>query len=96
MGLRSTVPNLVACDLALYEPTDYPPTRVRWRYGKADGECIYHRPADGNRNWRPLSKARGETGVSWLTHSTERLGLVIDLGIHSLTTETDSEEQITT
>jgi hypothetical protein len=83
LGFRSTVPNLVACDLALYGPTGAPPTRLRWRYGKAEAECIYHRPADHNRNWRPLSQALGETGVSWLTRGTERLGMVINLGVHS-------------
>ena len=83
LGLRSTLPNLVACDLALYEPKGSPPSRLRWRYGKADAECIYHRPADHNRNWRPLSQALGETGVSWLARGTERLGMVVNLGVHS-------------
>ncbi len=83
LGIRSSVPNLAACDLALYEPKGFPPTRLRWRYGKPDAECIYHRPADGNRKWRPLSQALGETGVSWLTSGAERLGMIIDLGSHS-------------
>jgi hypothetical protein len=81
-GLRSAVPNLVACDLALQELDGLPPTRLRWRYDRDEAECIYFNPPDRNRNWRPISRALGETGFSWLTKGTQRLGTVIDLGVH--------------
>lgn len=75
-------PLLAACDLALYEPAEKPPTRFRWRYGEGDAECIYYNPVDKNRDWRPLKEATGDTGVSLWKQGEEVLGLLLDLGVH--------------
>lgn len=83
---EDTAPNLAACDLALHEHQGTPPTRTRWRYGK-EAECIYYDPADRNRSWRPLSQALGPTGLAWLTKGTEKLGCIVDLGVHFEKTE---------
>jgi predicted amidohydrolase len=72
-------PQLAACDLALHEPAGRPPTRVRWRYGQEDAECIYYYPVDGNLGWRPLGN---DTGASLWKHGGETLGLLLDLGVH--------------
>lgn len=79
-----TPPDLAGCNLALFEPRGTPPTRARWRYGDVPGEpeCIYFDPKDKNRDWRYLSQAEGETGISWLEEGGEVLGLTVDLGVH--------------
>lgn len=71
-------PQLAACNLALYEPAEMPPTRIRWRYGEAAAECVYYNHQDKNRGWRPLEK---DSGASLWKHGGETLGLLLDLGV---------------
>ena len=88
LGLRKVwpqdhqTPSLAACDLALYEADGCPPTRVRWRLGQDEPECFFFKTVDGIKGWRGLSQTSGRTGVSLLTRGGERLGLVLDLGVH--------------
>jgi predicted amidohydrolase len=67
-GSPERSPLLACCDLALQEPGGAAPTRVLWRIGQDQAQCIYY--GDGPH---PES-----TGVE--VHPA--LGLILDLGVH--------------
>lgn len=77
-------PDLVAFNLALYEPPGSAPTCVRWPQG-ADGPeyFSFQKP----KGWRPLDAhpKPKSTGISWLGGRRE-LGLVVDLAASLATT----------
>ncbi len=79
---RGAEPDLAAFDLALHQPKDAPPMRVRWRAtGGPDAQPQHRIEKFDFRAHEWIALGSPEEGVSWLGGSPD-LGMVVDFGPH--------------